>query len=186
MAIDLRREEGISGVTRQEQSGTPTVPTDPGGESSMPMMTEGTAGADGGASRENPEKPSVPGSGLPEGPAAPLPPMPSVPPPPPAAQFNIAGSGGGEGASSFARPGSAAARPFRSADFFRSRLAGGGPTDIGRRVGFGSGAAMVGGAAPSSSFAQGAFGDAAPNPSSSDDELARMMAQIAGRYQGGM
>jgi hypothetical protein len=117
--------------------------------------------------------------------ASPIPmpaPVPQVPPPP--VSFNLGGQGGGEGggASSFARPGSAAARPFRSQNFATSRFQGGGPSE--RRAGFGAGAATVGGATPpvADFNASGNDGGLGEIP---EDELAKIMAQVAGRYQGG-
>jgi len=108
----------------------------------------------------------------------PIPPVPQVPPPP--VSFQLGGQGGG--ASSFARPGSAAARPFRSSQFLTSRAEGGGASE--RRAGFGAGAALAGGGVPPvADFNSG--GDAGGLGDGEDDELARILAQVAGRYQPG-
>jgi len=164
-------------LTRQEQTASgsldiPGIPTPPPSTTPAPS----TPGADGGAQTGPQAQPA--------GPSRPAPPPP-VPVPPPPVQFNVAGMGGGEGASSFARPGSAAARPFRSMDFLQSRVQGGGPSEMGRRVGFGAGAALTGGAAAPTSLPGGGFGEIAQPGGPADDELARLMASIAGRYQGG-
>ena len=114
------------------------------------------------------------GGALPDGGPPPMP-VPQVPPPP--VSFQLGGAGGGVGASSFARPGSAAARPFRSSQFASSRAQGGGPGE----ARFGAGSPIVGGAAaPISDFGGGAGGGDIP-----EDELAQIMAQVAGRYTGG-
>jgi hypothetical protein len=119
------------------------------------------------------------GKNPPPAPAPDLPPVPQVPPPP--VSFQLGGVGGGEGASSFARPGSAAARPFRSSQFLSSRVEGGRP------AGFGAGSAIVGGGAPvgpdsaGSPFGEAGGGEVDPT---NDDELARILAQVAGRYTG--
>jgi hypothetical protein len=113
------------------------------------------------------------------GPPAGLP-VPNVPPPP--VTFNLGGAGGGEGASSFARPGSAAARPFRSAQFSTGRI-GRGAAEGPQRFGAGSAIVGGGGAVPPVSFG-GEGGGAAADPQN-DDELARILATVAGRFQGG-
>lgn len=166
--------------TKEEQinSGEITAPVPP--TQTAPTTETGMGGAP-----TTPTTPNVDGGtgATPSAPARPAPPPP-VPVPPPPVQFNVAGAGGGEVASSFARPGSAAARPFRSMDFLQSRMSGGGPSEMGRRVGFGQGSALVGGAAPTA-LPGGGFGDVAAPGGPADDELARLMASIAGRYQGG-
>src|ERR1700752_4590759 len=51
-------------------------------------------------------------------------PVPPVPPPPGAGPIFSLGGGGGGGAASFARPGTAAAKPFRSQYFATNRVSG--------------------------------------------------------------
>lgn len=189
MTQDLDQLQRAGQVWRPD---TTTTPPEPGGESAPPPPDAGTSAVDGGVSGE----PAGVGDNLSRaqqinlrrygdvgGPKS-IPPPPAVPVPPPPVQFNVAGAGGGEGASSFARPGSAAARPFRSMNFVNSRLSGGSPMEMGgRRVGFGAGSAVVGGAGaptgPGSPFssAEGEQGSTDP------DEIGRILAQIAGRYQ---
>lgn len=154
-------QEELGEITRPE---IPTAPV--GGETATPPST-GTPNPDasaGGTSAPPPRPPATP------------PPAP-IPAPPPPVRFDLAGQG--EGASSFARPGSAAARPFRSMNYLTSRLAGGSPGEA-RRVGFGAGAPVVGGAQGFSSFpgSQDMAGELG-----GEDELARIMASISGRYR---
>lgn len=95
-------------------------------------------------------------------------PVPPVPPPPPS--FGLAGGSAG-GASSFARPGSAAAAPFRSQYFNANRVVSGG-SPVSR---FGEGAALAG---AGDVFGGGGAEGGGP---SSDEELARLIQALAGR-----
>lgn len=97
-------------------------------------------------------------------------PVPPVPPPPaPGPTFALAGGGGG-GAASFARPGTAAAKPFRSPIFNANR-------STAPDVRFGAGAPVSGGSGASPFLPAGLEGDPAAAPS---DELARIMALLRG------
>ena len=104
-------------------------------------------------------------------------PVPPVPPPPsPGPIFSLAGGGGG-GAASFARPGTAAARPFRSPIFTANRSTASPGADR-----FGAGTAVTAGGASSPSFLPaGLAGEAGPGgPAGGDDELRRIMAVLRG------
>jgi hypothetical protein len=96
-------------------------------------------------------------------------PVPPVPPPPsPGPVFTLAGGGGG-GAASFARPGTQAAKPFRSQLFAANR--GGAPA-----ARFGAGSPVTGGTAPFLPAGLGGEGgDAQGGP---PDELARILAMM--------
>lgn len=103
-------------------------------------------------------------------------PVPPVPPPPsPGPIFSLAGGGGG-GAASFARPGTAAARPFRSPIFTANR------STASSAARFGAGTAVTAGGASSPSFLPaGLAGEAGPGgPAGGDDELRRIMAVLRG------
>lgn len=98
-------------------------------------------------------------------------PVPPVPPPPAAGPtFSLAGSGGG-GATSFARPGTEAAKPFRSQFFAANRST----APVAR---FGAGAPVTGGIAPF--LPAGLEGDAAAPGTGPDEELQRIMARLRG------
>lgn len=159
---------------------------------------------EGGVDRERPAPPPSPAGGLggdmggavtpppPEsgGSQAPPPdagdeapdrqfPVPPVPPPPsPGPIFGLAGSGGG-GATSFARPGTEAAKPFRSPIFTANRSTAA-PGGGGLR--FGAGTAVAAGGASSPSFMPAGLGAEAGDPSQGapDDELQRIMAVLRG------
>jgi len=107
-------------------------------------------------------------------------PVPPVPPPPsPGPIFSLAGGGGG-GAASFARPGTEAARPFRSSIFTANRstaMPGGGPQ---ARFGAGTAVAGGGGGAPFLPAGLEAGGEQGGPP----DELARILALMRGGSQG--
>jgi len=177
---------GATYGTKEEQisSGQVAAPPTQMTEGQAPSVPSMQVGGTPPPPSTAPKPPLTPNQDGGAGGGRPAPPPP-VPVPPPPVQFNVAGAGGGEGASSFARPGSAAARPFRSMDFLQSRMQGGGPTEMGRRVGFGAGAALTGGAAAPTALPGGGFGEIAQPGGPADDELARLMASIAGRYQGG-
>lgn len=99
-------------------------------------------------------------------------PVPPVPPPPAAGPiFSLAGGGGG-GAASFARPGTEAAKPFRSPIFTANRS-----TSMPR---FGAGTPVTAGAAAPflpAGLGDGMEGEAPP------DELQRILALIRGGGQ---
>lgn len=97
-------------------------------------------------------------------------PVPPVPPPPsPGPVFSLAGSGTG-GAASFARPGTAAAKPFRSPIFNANR-------STAPQVRFGAGAPVsAGGGTPFMPAGLEGEGDAGAAP----DDLARIMALLRG------
>ena len=98
-------------------------------------------------------------------------PVPPVPPPPsPGPIFSLAGGGGG-GAASFARPGTEAARPFRSSIFTANRSTGAG----GR---FGAGTAVTAGATPFLPAGLGGAGEAGAG--TGDEELQRLLAILRG------
>lgn len=96
-------------------------------------------------------------------------PVPPVPPPPAAGPiFSLAGGGGG-GAASFARPGTEAAKPFRSQAFSTNR------STSGRPVRFGAGTAVTAGNGVP--FLPAGLDGAQAGP---DDELQRLLALLQG------
>lgn len=185
MALGLIEEFGgqASGEMAGEDAGTAVQPGIPPPVEAPPAEVPGVEAppVEGGITQEEQDARNARNIAARQAAGGPdLPPVPQVPPPP--VSFQLGGQGGGE-ASSFARPGSAAARPFRSSNFATSRLEGGGPGE--RRAGFGAGSAIVGGGnvPPVSDFNSG--GNAGGLGGENDDELAQILAQIAGRYQGG-
>ena len=98
-------------------------------------------------------------------------PVPPVPPPPtPGPVFSLAGSGAG-GATSFARPGTDAAKPFRSPIFTANR-------STAPQVRFGAGAPVsAGGGTPFMPAGLEGGGDAG---AAAPDDLARIMALLRG------
>lgn len=151
-----------------------------------------TQETDAGAPAAAPEAATAPAAGTPPetagGSEAPPPragdespnrnfPVPPVPPPPaPGPVFALAGEGGG-GAASFARPGTEAAKPFRSQLFAtnRSTAASGGPAP----ARFGAGSAVAGGGVGTPFMPAGldAGGEEGGAPT---DELQRILALIRG------
>lgn len=103
-------------------------------------------------------------------------PVPPVPPPPsPGPIFSLAGGGGG-GAASFARPGTEAAKPFRSPIFTANRSTAN-PGAPGVR--FGAGAPVTaGGATPF--LPAGLGGEAEAGQGAPADELQRILALMRG------
>lgn len=97
-------------------------------------------------------------------------PVPPVPPPPsPGPTFALAGSGSG-GAASFARPGTAAAKPFRSPIFTANR-------STSPETRFGAGSPVSSGAG--SPFMPAGLGEG-DQAGQGGDELARIMALLRG------
>lgn len=104
-------------------------------------------------------------------------PVPPVPPPPSAGPiFSLAGGGGG-GAASFARPGTGAAKPFRSQAFSTNRSTATGAAPQPAR--FGAGTAVVAGGTGTPFLPAGLEGTAEAAPGG-DDELARIIALLRG------
>lgn len=102
-------------------------------------------------------------------------PVPPVPPPPsPGPIFSLAGGGGG-GAASFARPGTEAARPFRSPIFTANRSTGMPGGSMQPR--FGAGTAVTAGG---SFMPAGLGGEADAAQGAPPDELARILAMMRG------
>lgn len=135
-------------------------------------------------SAPSPETPADVGGSAPPPPSAgdespnPTFPVPPVPPPPtPGPIFSIAGGGGG-GATSFARPGTEAAKPFRSQLFATNRSAGGG-APVAR---FGAGTPVTTGAAAPSFLPAGLEG-ADQAGGAPGDELQRILALLRGGGQ---
>lgn len=111
-------------------------------------------------------------------------PVPPVPPPPaPGPIFSLAGGGGG-GATSFARPGTEAAKPFRSQLFATNRSSAGGMGQAAPTARFGAGTPVTTGGI-ASTLPAGLEGDATSaagaNPG---DELARILAALRGGAPG--
>jgi hypothetical protein len=105
-------------------------------------------------------------------------PVPPVPPPPsPGPVFTLAGGGGG-GAASFARPGTSAAKPFRSPIFTANR------STATPDVRFGAGAPVTGGGG-SAPFLPAGLGEGEQKGQGAD-ELARIMAILRGGGGGGL
>lgn len=103
-------------------------------------------------------------------------PVPPVPPPPaPGPIFSLAGGGGG-GAASFARPGTAAAKPFRSPIFTANRSTA--APGVGAR--FGSGTAVTAGGAGSPGFMPAGLADEGGGGPAAGDELRRILALMGG------
>jgi hypothetical protein len=103
-------------------------------------------------------------------------PVPPVPPPPsPGPIFSLAGGGGG-GASSFARPGTEAARPFRSPIFTANRS-----TAMPGR--FGAGTTVAGGGG-TPFLPVGLDAGESGGPEAPADELARILAMMRGGGRG--
>lgn len=154
-----------------------------GGEPAAQTKIAPTAQLEGGMDA-TPPSPEAGGSQAPPpdaGDSAPGPefPVPPVPPPPtPGPIFNLAGSGDG-GPASYARPGTSAARPFRSPVFTanRSTAAPGGAA-----LRFGSGTAVAAGGGSSPSFLPAGLdgGEAGPGQGRPDEELRKIMAVLQG------
>ncbi len=139
---------------------SPAAPTSP----ETPADVGGSAPPPAGAGDEMPDN------------SFPVPPVP--PPPTPGTIFSLAGGGGG-GATSFARPGTEAAKPFRSQLFATNRMSAG-SAPVTR---FGAGAPVTaGGAAPF--LPAGLEGDAAAAPGG-NEELQRILALMRGGGMGG-
>lgn len=107
------------------------------------------------------------------GPEFPVPPVP--PPPAPGPIFSLAGSGDG-GPTSFARPGTAAAKPFRSPIFTANRSTA--APGVGAR--FGSGTAVTAGGAGSPGFMPAGLADEGGGGPAAGDELRRILALMGG------
>lgn len=157
-------------LPREDGPGPWTGPRDPSAPPTTPPPAvpppAGVPPVDAGGS-----EPPPPGAGD----ETPTPdfPVPPVPPPPsPGPVFSLAGSGGG-GAASFARPGTEAAKPFRSQLFSTNR---GGMAPASR---FGAGSPVTGGVAPF--LPAGLDGGAAGgDPAAGDSELQRILALMRG------
>lgn len=108
-------------------------------------------------------------------------PVPPVPPPPSAGPiFSLAGEGGG-GPTSFARPGTEAAKPFRSPLFATNRA-----TSIpgaGGAARFGAGTALTAGGGGSPAFLPAGLGGEGDAQGAPADELQRILEIMRG--QGG-
>lgn len=144
--IDLRQEQ-----RQQEQ---PTVDSAQSGGLTPAPETGGSEPPPPSAGDESP------------GPEFPVPPVP--PPPSPGPIFSLAGSGGG-GPTSFARPGTEAAKPFRSPVFTANRS-----TAMPR---FGAGTPVTAGAA--APFLPSGLGGEA-SAEAPPDELQRILAILRG------
>jgi len=171
-AIDeAARETQLTGQ-RDTPPTAPTAPTAPATPPAEAPTPNADAGAPGG-----PEPPPPP-------PTASYP-VPPVPPPP--IQVGIAGGpsqlGGAAGPSTFARVGSEAAAPYRTAFFSTNRVQGaGGNMPAAPPARFGPGAPTVAGAAPATFFDAFGGGDGSNGGSpNSDEDLARLIAAIASR-----
>jgi len=105
-------------------------------------------------------------------------PVPPVPPPPSAGPiFSLAGGGGG-GAASFARPGTAAAQPFRSPLFATNRS-----TAMPGGARFGAGTAVTAGGGGGTPFLPAGL-TAEGEQGAPADELQRILALMRGGSQG--
>ena len=150
-----------SDETRREYPGG-EAPNDP----STPQDTT-TPETPSGSGGSEPPPPDA-GDESPD-PSFPVPPVP--PPPTPGPTFTLAGGGGG-GAASFARPGTEAAKPFRSQMFSTNR----GTAQAAR---FGAGSPVTGGTTPFLPAGLDGGGDAASG-APGDEELQRIMALLRG------
>jgi hypothetical protein len=159
-------------IASDREPAEPTAPSAP--EPSVP-----TPSGDPGIETPNPD------GGAPGGSPEPSPPPPSfpVPPvPPPPIAVNLGGTGGG-GAASFARVGSEAAAPYRTPFFATNRVQGSGLGLAGAPPSrFGPGVPSLGGTVAPSFDATGGMGADTPTPNS-DDDLAKIIAAVAGRRQ---
>lgn len=108
------------------------------------------------------------------GPEFPVPPVP--PPPAPGPIFSLAGSGDG-GPTSFARPGTAAAKPFRSPIFTANRSTAMPGAGAAR---FGAGTAVTAGGAGSPGFMPAGLADEGGGGPAAGDELRRILALMGG------
>lgn len=157
-------EGGVDRPDRPERAPAPTPAPPAGGmaESAPPPESSGSQAPPPDAGDEAPDR------------QFPVPPVP--PPPSPGPIFSLAGGGGG-GAASFARPGTEAAKPFRSPIFTANRS-----TASPGAARFGAGTAVTAGGASSPSFLPaGLAGEAGPGgPAGGDDELRRIMAVLRG------
>jgi hypothetical protein len=151
--MDRQDATADTGGTTAPAPSTPSTPPDaPGAEGSSPPPSS--------AGDESPDR------------SFPVPPVP--PPPSPGPIFTLAGGGGG-GAASFARPGTEAAKPFRSSIFTVNRSTAAGPMTR-----FGAGAPVTAGGAPSF-LPAGLEGAAdAPGAAGGDEELQRILAILRG------
>lgn len=161
MLRDRVMDEGqrIPGPDRFPKDEPPPVPTGMG------------AAPDGGDASGSEPPPASAGDDAPT-PHFPVPPVPPPPSPGGGPSFGLAGMGGG-GAASFARPGSQAAKPFRSPIFNANRS-----TAAPR---FGAGTAVTAGSATTPFLPAGLDGSAESTPA---DELQRILA-LMGNVPGG-
>lgn len=165
MAIRDRLIEGDTLTEREDRADTGGYS---GGGETAPAPTPETPPEAGGSDAP----PSSVGDEAPDR-QFPVPPVP--PPPSPGPIFSLAGGGGG-GAASFARPGTEAAKPFRSPIFTANRSTAN-PGAPGVR--FGAGAPVTaGGAAPFLPAGLGGEADASQGPPA--DELQRILAILRG------
>lgn len=149
------QERAESGRAAGEAQAPTVEQMTPGGLASTPSDVGGS----------EPPPPDA-GDETPGGPEFPVPPVP--PPPSPGPIFSLAGGGGG-GAASFARPGTEAAKPFRSPIFTANRSTG--------MPRFGAGTPVTAGAAPPflpAGLDGSAEGEAPP------DEMERILALLRG------
>lgn len=142
---------------RQEQQAPPSAPAP-----AEPAPADGTTGSEPPPPDAGDESPDD---------SFPVPPVP--PPPSTGPIFSLAGGGGG-GAASFARPGTAAAKPFRSQLFSTNRS-----TSAPQAARFGAGTAVVagGGGTP---FMPAGLDGSGEQPGSGDEELQRILALLQG------
>lgn len=154
---------GRTTPAEMDAGATPTAPAAP--------TTPETPPEAGGSSTPPPDA----GDETPASHSFPVPPVP--PPPAPGPTFTLAGGGGG-GAASFARPGTAAAKPFRSPIFTANR-------STSPQTRFGAGAPVSGGAG-TAFLPAGLGGDVAGGDQAGQgaDELARIMALLRGGNTG--
>lgn len=158
-------EGGVDRPDRPERAPAPTPAPPAGGmaESAPPPESGGSQAPPPDAGDESPDR------------QFPVPPVP--PPPSPGPIFSLAGGGGG-GAASFARPGTDAARPFRSPIFTANRSTA--MPGAGAAARFGSGTAITAGGAGSPSFMPaGLAGEEGGGPAAGD-ELRRILALMSG------
>lgn len=157
----MQFRERLSGLDRLDESAQPSEPAPAGTSDAGGGWAETASVAEAGGSKA---PPSSAGDESPNR-AFPVPPVP--PPPSPGPIFSLAGGGGG-GPASFARPGTEAAKPFRSPIFTQNRS-----TAMPR---FGAGTPVTAGAtAPFMPAGLEGGGESAP-----PDELQRIMALIRG------
>lgn len=174
----MDREGYINEALRQHNPQTPQPPTAPASAPEAPAAPPAGGAPDtptGAGGSEPP--PSSAGGEMPR--SYPVPPVP--PPPAPGPRFSIAGSGGG-GATSFARPGTEAAKPFRSQLFATNRQTAPGASGAKPMARFGAGTAITGGGGAATSFLPaGLEGDiGGGSGGNSADELARILAALKG------